>query len=92
MKTTNRWSLTRVFRGLARFLCTLAIYAVGVYTAISLTVALFLVNGTLTPGDDMWIDSATPSLPEALVFAGLGAAITAGFAYARNKLASKTSQ
>ena len=68
----------------------MAIFVVGVYTAISLTVALFLVNGTLTTGDD--IDSATPSLPEALVFAGLGAAITAGFAYARNKLASKTSQ
>jgi len=72
-----------------RFLCTMAILIIGAYTVTALGVAFFIVTGTLTPGDPMWIDVATPALGETLVFVCFGAAITACLAFARHKLSQR---
>lgn len=73
-------------RSLLRLLCTLIILIVGAHTVNSLAIALFIANGTLTPGSPMWVDLDTPSMLEALTAAAQGAVITAVFAYGWHKL------
>lgn len=71
---------------LLRFIYTMVIFIIGIYTTISLAVAFFVIIGILTPGEEMWIDIITPTLADALVFAGVGAVFCVGFAVIRKKL------
>lgn len=76
----------KFLRGTARFLCTLLLAISGFYTVTSLAIVFFIATGTLGEGSNMWIDTETPSLTQALIVAAVAAGITAIFAYARHKL------
>ncbi|MCC2638234.1 MAG: hypothetical protein K0Q68_1953 [Moraxellaceae bacterium] len=76
----------RFIRQLIRLVFTIALLIVCLYTVNSLVIAAFIANGTLTPGNPMWVDVDTPTILEALTAAGLGAVMTALFAYGRHKL------
>lgn len=78
----------RFMRKLTRLFFTVALMIAGLYTVNSLIIAVFIANGTLTPGSPMWVDVDTPSIFEALTIAGLGAVMTAVFAYGRQKLSA----
>src|SRR3546814_9528439 len=54
-------------RILARWICTIAFLAVGVATLQGLAIVVFIICGTLVPGERMFGDSATPSLAGAII-------------------------
>jgi hypothetical protein len=58
---------------------------VGVYTAIAICVAGFIVFGRLTPGQVMIFDTDTPPLVQTLIVAVIGSAIVACCMVVRNK-------
>ena len=74
---------------IAKLLCTIGILISALYTIIAASVAFFIITGTLTPGDTMYIDSNTPSLTETLGFIGCGLIIIAALAYSRSWLSKK---
>ena len=79
----------QIARYIANFLCTVAFLIVGSYTGIAVLTGIFIVLGTLTPGDLMFYDLRTPTLSYTLAFACAGSVITATLAYARQKLSPK---
>lgn len=70
----------------ARWFCTTVILIASLYIAIAIAVALFIANGTLTPGSVMYLDSDTPTIAETLLFIGVGLVVISTFAYAGHRL------
>src|SRR3546814_6612720 len=58
-------------RILARWICTIAFLAVGVATLQGLAIVVFIICGTLVPGERMFGDSATPSLAGAIILSAI---------------------
>ena len=82
------WNNMKFIRWTIRLFCTLGILVMGTYAVIGLIIAFFVATGRLTPGGDMFPDLATPTLGQALLWASVFAAITAGLAFARRLLSS----
>src|SRR3546814_1117231 len=61
-------------RILARWICTIAFLAVGVATLQGLAIVVFIICGTLVPGERMFGDSATPSLAGAIILSAISLA------------------
>ena len=71
---------------MARFLCTVAILIIGPLAGIAVAVVAFILSGTLSPGEPMYVGSSTPSLSTAAQIAACALALTAVLAYARHQL------
>lgn len=76
----------RSVRTLIRAFCTLLLLIAGTYAIIGVTIAGYILSGVLVPGEEMYLDASTPSFSNALGFAVVCAAMTAGLAWARRKL------
>src|SRR3546814_3425325 len=76
-------------RMLARWICTIAFLAVGVATLQGLAIIVFIICGTLVPGERMFGDSATPSLVGAIIFSAISLAAAVVLAIVRHKLRSE---
>lgn len=75
----------KLFRFIPKLLCEVAILMAGVHTFLSITIAFFVVNGALTPGTLMYVDTNTPALADALQSAGIGTLVLAGLIYVRHR-------
>ncbi len=71
---------------IAKFLCTVALLVSGPVAGFTVAIALFILSGTLVPGEPMYVGSTTPPLSTALQDTGISLAVIAGLAYARHKL------
>src|SRR3546814_8906791 len=76
-------------RILARWICTIAFLAVGVATLQGLAIVVFIICGTLVPGERMFGDSATPSLAGAIILSAISLAAVVVLAIVRHKLRSE---
>ncbi|MEO8354169.1 MAG: hypothetical protein ABI680_20765 [Chthoniobacteraceae bacterium] len=61
----------RIFRWMARFICTLLFVVVGIYAGIALCIIGFILCGVISPGALMFPDTPTPTVLECLGFIGL---------------------
>lgn len=82
----------KIIQLIAKWLCTIGILISVLYTVIAVSVAFFIITGTLTPGDAMYIDSNTPSLTETLGFTGFGLIIITTLAYSRSWLSKRINE
>ena len=78
----------KIIQLFAKWFCTIAILISVFYTVVAVAVAFFIITGTLTPGNAMYLDSDTPTLDETLGFIGYGLIIIATLAYARSWLSN----
>ena len=76
----------QITRWILRFICSAVFLVIGIYSFLALIIAMFILTGTLTPGDVMFYDSTTPTLTQSLVFAGIGAVAAAAVGFMRHKL------
>ena len=74
---------------IARLLCAAAILIIGPVAGISIAIVIFILAGTLVPGEPMYVGSSTPSLLEDLRQAAINVGITSAFAYAHFYLGSR---
>src|SRR3546814_8205139 len=72
-------------RILARWICTIAFLAVGVATLQGLAIVVFIICGTLVPGERMFGDSATPSLAGAIILSAISLAAVVVLAIVRSE-------
>src|SRR3546814_1286543 len=77
---------------LARWICTIAFLAVGVATLQGLAIIVFIICGTLVPGERMFGDSATPSLVGAIIFSAISLAAAVVLAIVRHKLGNASAK
>src|SRR3546814_12702193 len=79
-------------RILARWICTIAFLAVGVATLQGLAIVVFIICGTLVPGEPMFGDSATPSLAGAIILSAISLAAVVCLAIVWHKLGSASAK
>src|SRR3546814_7727469 len=79
-------------RILARWICTIAFLAVGVATLQGLAIVVFIICGTLVPGERMFGDSATPSLAGAIILSAISLAAVVVLAIVRHKLGNASAK
>ena len=71
---------------LASFLVAALMLVVGLYFAVALCIAFFLLTGRLRAGEPMYMDMGTPSWPVLLAYLLASAAVLALGFYVRRKL------
>ncbi len=78
-----------IVRSLARLICTIAFVVVGIAALQGLAIAVFILTGTLVPGERMFGDGVTPSLGNSLAFFATTAVLAACLAATRHKLGQR---